>query len=279
MGSLAFNNRNGNGFGVNNMRFVANDTVIGETLAEARALARNRLLWAALAGAALLIGLTGPFGTYSTMQTPVRLAYWALVVMSCYWMGFLISFAAATWFESLNTPPALSVGLGALVASVPITLWLAALHAIFLMDPFWADFIRLLPYAAIISLVLNFLVERASAGDTAVERPAPPTSRPAWLDQLPPELGSELLLLQAQDHYLRAETPQGETLIRGSISEASDALGDYGIRVHRSWWVARWAIRSYRTRQGARIIILSSGQEVPVGRSYWRSVKDRLDRV
>ncbi|MDX8355497.1 LytTR family DNA-binding domain-containing protein [Cognatiyoonia sp. IB215182] len=261
------------------MRFVANDTVLGETLVEARALARNRLLWAGLAGGGFLIGLTGPFGTYSTMQTPMRLAYWALVVMSCYWIGLLISFAAATWLESLNTPPALSVGLGALVASVPITLWLSALHAIFLRDPFWADFSRLLPYVAVISLVLNFLVEGASAGDTSVERPAPPTSRPAWLDRLPPEMGSELLLLQAQDHYLRAQTPMGETLIRGSISEASDALGDYGIRVHRSWWVARWAICTYRTREGGRIIILSSGEEVPVGRSYWRSVKDLVDRT
>lgn len=150
------------------MRFVANDTVLGETLAEARALARTRLLWAGLAGAAFLIGLTGPFDTYSTMQTPMRLAYWALVVMSCYWIGLLISFAAATWFESLNTPPALSVGLGALVASVPITLWLAALHAMLFMDPFWADFIRLLPYVTVNDVINENLPEPGRSYITAL---------------------------------------------------------------------------------------------------------------
>lgn len=261
------------------MRFVANDTVLGETLAEARAMAGNRLLWAGLAGAALLVGLTGPFGTYTTMQTPLRLLYWALVVVTSYWIGLLASFAAVTWFENLNVSPALSVGFGAVVASVPITLWLAGLHAILLKDPFLSDFIRLLPYVAVISLTVNFLFEATSTGDTRVEGEVLPTSRPPWLDRLPPELGSDLFLLQAQDHYIRAETPQGETLLRGSIGEASDALGDYGIRVHRSWWVSRSAIREYRIRQGARVVVLSSGQQVPVGRSYWRSAKKFIDHI
>ena len=271
--------REQNGFGANDMRFVANDTVLGETLAEARAVAQNRLLWAGLACIAVVVGLTGPFGTYTTMPVPLRLTYWTVVVITTYWIGLLVSFAVATWFDTLSFPARWSVGLGALAASVPVTFWLSALHAIFLADPFIAEFIRLLPYVAVISLVVNYLFEALPPRDTYIKSDLGTVSQPIWLDSLPPNLGTDLVLLQAQDHYLRAQTRLGETLLRGSISEASEALGNYGIRVHRSWWVSRSAIREYSTRQGVRFIILSSGDEVPVGRSYWRKVRDFVDRI
>lgn len=175
MGSVAFLNSNENRFVANDMRFVADSTILGE----ARAVGRNPILWAGLAGVALLVGLTGPFGTYTTMQAPLRLIYWALVVMTCYWIGLMASFAAATWLETLNAPPALSVGLGALVASIPITLWLSALHAILLRDPFFADFVRLLPYVAVISLTVNYLSEAIAAGDTRVKGDGPPKPQPS----------------------------------------------------------------------------------------------------
>ena len=276
---VAFLKTGQNGFGANDMSFVANDTLLGETLAEARAEARNRLLWAGLACAAVVAGLTGPFGTYTTMPVPSRLTYWAVVVITSYWIGLLTSIAVTTWCETLSVSAPLSVGLGALAASVLVTLWLAGLHAVLLADPFFAEFIRLLPYVAVISLAVSYLFEVIPERNTHVKRDVAGLSRPAWLDCLPPDLGPDLILLQAQDHYLRAETKLGETLLRGSIGEASEALGDFGIRVHRSWWVSRSAIREYRTRQGARAIVLSSGEEVPVGRSYWRKVRDSVDRM
>lgn len=262
------------------MGFVANDTVLGETIAEARAMARSWRLWAGLGCAALIAGLTGPFATYETMPVPLRLLYWAVVVVTSFWIGLLASFAAATWAEALGAPAPWSVGLGAAAASGPVALWLAAVHALVLADTFVAEVIRLLPYVAVISLVVTFLFEaippvRESPAQT--HAPAPP--EPAWLSRLPAELGRELLLLQAQDHYLRAQTPLGQALLRGSIGEATEALGDYGIRVHRSWWVSRMAIRDYRKRQGTRIVVLTTGEEVPVGRSYWRRVQDFVNRM
>ena len=261
------------------MGFVANDTVLGETLAEARAMARNWLLWAGLFCAALIVGLTGPFGTYTTMPVPLRLTYWTVVVVTTYWIGLLASFAMETWTETLGLTAPWSVGLGAVAASFPVALWLSFLHAAFLTDPFLAAFVRLLPYVVVISLVLSFLLEAIDARDDPVTKSPAGLSQPVWLDRLPPELGRDLLLLQAQDHYLRAETPLGETLLRGSIGEAAEELGDYGVRVHRSWWVSRLAIQAYRTRQGARIVVLSTGEEVPVGRSYRRKVQDFVDRI
>ncbi|WP_130403487.1 LytTR family DNA-binding domain-containing protein [Thalassococcus sp. S3] len=261
------------------MRFVANDTMLGETLAEARVLAGNWLLWAGLACVALVAGLTGPFGTYIWMPVPMRLIYWGVVIVTTYWTGLLTSFAVATWVEIQGVPAPWSVGLGAGVASVVVTLWLSALHAFVLADPFVAEFFRLLPYVIVISLAATFLFDTAEATDVPARDIAPAASEPDWLDNLPPELGRDLLLLQAQDHYLRVRTSLGDTLLRGTIGEAAEALGDYGMRVHRSWWVSRSAIVTYRSRKGARVIVLSSGDEVPVGRSYWRNVRDLIDRM
>ncbi len=271
--------REQNRFGANDMGFVANDTVLGETLTEARAMAGSWRLWVGLICTALIVGLTGPFGTYTTMPVPLRLTYWAVVVITTYWIGFLASFATVIWAEALEVAAPWSVALGAGAASVPVTLWLSLLHASVLGDPFLGEAIRLFPYVAVISLAAVFLFEAAEAEGNPVTTRAPAPSEPAWLDRLPPELGRDLLLLQAQDHYMRAETPLGETLLRGSIGEASEALGDYGVRVHRSWWVSRSAIRGTRTRQGARAVVLSTGEEVPIGRSYRRSVREFVDHM
>lgn len=261
------------------MGFVVNDTVLGETLAEVSAMVRSWQIWIGLCATAVIMGLIGPFGTYTTMSVPLRLMYWAVVVVSTYWIGYVVSFAMATWVEALGGAPPWSVGLGAAVAAVPVSLWLSVLHAVLLADPFLAEFIRLFPYVVVISLVVTFLFEAIESWDGSVAKSAAAPSEPVWLDRLPPELGRDLLLLQAQDHYLRAATSLGETLLRGSIGEAEEELGDYGIRVHRSWWVSRSAIQTYRSRQGARIVILSTGEEVPVGRSYRRRVRDFIDGI
>lgn len=260
------------------MGFVANDTVLRGTLKEAASIARRGPLWIGLAGAAVIVGLAGPFGTYTAMPFAARFAYWAFVVVTTFWIGFLTSFATATWVEARGTPAQWALGLGALAASLPVALLLSALHAAFFSEPFLGEVGRLLPYAAVISLGAAFLFEAVEARDRAVPECPENRSEPAWLDRLPPELGRDLLLLQAQDHYLRAVTPLGETLLRGSIAEADEALGDYGIRVHRSWWVARSAIRRYRYSKGTSVIVLSTGQEIPVGRRFRRQLRDSLDR-
>lgn len=256
------------------MGFVANDSMIGEALAEAKAVAGRWQLWLGLLGAAVVIGLTGPFGTYTSMPVPSRLAYWSFVVITTFWIGFLPSFAVATWAEGLGLDPPWSIGLGGLAASFPVILWLAALHWAVLAEPFRDEALRLLPYILVIAPVVSLLFEAVEARKDMAALPTAAPSEPSWLDRLPPDLGRDLLLLQAQDHYLRAQTPLGETLLRGSIGEATEELGDYGVRVHRSWWVSRSAIQSYRYLKGAPMVVLTTGQEIPVGRSFRRRLLD-----
>lgn len=263
------------------MTKVANDSIVSEVLSEARDLAGRKRFWLTLVTAAVVIGLSGPFSTYDTLPVATRIGYWLLVVCLTYWLGYLVSFAVASLAEDRGMDPRLSLVVGALVATLPVTAWLAGLHMLVLDVPFWADAKRLLPYVAIITLALAVLSESLASSDAhpatlAKAKPARASPDSAWLDELPANLGRELILLQAQDHYVRVRTDRGETLIRTTLQDAARDLGDYGVRVHRSWWVARHAIRGFRYRAGMPVVVLHDGLELPVGRSYRRVLRQAL---
>ena len=273
---LAFCHVHENGTGTNDMPKFANGTILSETLTEAYALLRSKRVWAGLLGASLIAGLSGPFGTYENMLTAARIGYWALVIVTTFFLGYLVSFLGATFCESFGISPIISAGLGAAMAGLPVTAWIAGIHVLVFDAAFWADAVQLLPYVVSIAVVLAFLTETLF-DDTALQVRGDETiAEPAWLDTLPPHLGRDLILLQAQDHYIRVETKLGEALIRGKLQDAASELGDYGLRLHRSWWAARRAIVSYRYKNGVPVVTLENGTELPVGRTYRRSVRTCL---
>ena len=261
---------------MNSMGKVANATVMAETTAEAKALAGRGRFWAGLLGAGLLIGLTGPFGTFDALPIVSRIAYWVFVVPATFWLGYLVSFAVATRAEGSGFRALQGLAAGALIAGLFVTVWLAGFHWLVFATPFLAEAGRLLPYVVIICVIVAAMSEVAATGDISPVPRATPDTVPNWLDQLPGHLGRKLLLLHAQDHYVQAGTEFGETLIRTTLHDAARELGDYGVRCHRSWWVARDAIAAYRYRDGAPVIVLHDGRALPVGRTYRRAVKDAL---
>ncbi len=89
-------------------------------------------------------------------------------------------------------------------------------------------------------------------------------------DRLPAELGRNIQLLKAQQHYTQVFTDKGDALIymRFSDAEALVSASVDGMRVHRSFWVAFDAAESVELSGSKLSIGLKSGQIVPVSRSY-----------
>ncbi|MEM1314483.1 MAG: LytTR family DNA-binding domain-containing protein [Pseudomonadota bacterium] len=278
-----------------------NDGVAAETWAELRAMAGRGRAWLALLGAAALLGVSGPFGTYEELGLPARLAYWAVVTVSAWWLALPPALAVSFWAERRGlAPPMACAALGGAVAALPLTAWLAVVHGVVFDTRFAADALRLMPYVVVISATVAALTEALEASDQEAATLAPAGPAPGaaardegaagdearddaadgaaaeWLAQLPPELGRELILLQAQDHYVRVETRRGEALIRGRLQDAAEALGGRGVRVHRSWWLARGEIAALRHRAGAPVAVLRDGREAPVGRTYRRALRAAL---
>lgn len=102
-----------------------------------------------------------------------------------------------------------------------------------------------------------------------VERAARPNAR--FLARTPPHLGSDLLALSAQDHYLEVHTANGSALIHYALSEAVAELaasGVDGLRIHRSHWVARNALVGVASEGRSYLACVSNGLRLPVGTTY-----------
>ncbi|MGD2134479.1 MAG: LytTR family DNA-binding domain-containing protein, partial [Maricaulaceae bacterium] len=132
-------------------------------------------------------------------------------------------------------------------------------------------------YVLLISLAvtgIQILLVRAQKGAPAADGAAP--GRAPFLDRLPSKLkGAQVLAVQAEDHYLRVHTSAGDDLILLRLSDAERELAPLdGLRVHRSWWVARDAVAEVDRAEGRMTLKLKNGLEAPVSRTYARAVRE-----
>lgn len=103
----------------------------------------------------------------------------------------------------------------------------------------------------------------------------PSASSNAFLDRLPVYLGRDIVLLQAEEHYLRVITPRGEHLMLCGLARAVAELAQGGIagaRVHRSYWVGWRHVQRVDQRTGALAVCLLDGRRIPLGRRRVREV-------
>lgn len=92
---------------------------------------------------------------------------------------------------------------------------------------------------------------------------------------LPPDRRDALIAIEAEDHYLRVHTDRGNALIHRGFGDALSQVSAFdGLQVHRSWWVARDAVKRLE-RNGDRLSIeLTNGLRVPVSRTYALAVRE-----
>ena len=117
----------------------------------------------------------------------------------------------------------------------------------------------------------------AAAANPAVSDVPPPAARPrSVFDRLPRRLGSDLIYLTVDDHYVKAHTPAGSAIILMRFADAIAELRDHGLQVHRSYWVANRYLKRLVQKEGRTLLRLTSGQEVPVSRTYLTAVRAAL---
>jgi LytTr DNA-binding domain len=224
-------------------------------------------------GIGLALGLIGPFDTYE-IATPLRLAYWMTFGVAGYAI-FRPLVTVGEWVsETLSLSRFLGIGIALLIAAMPMTLLVAAL--LFRFDVAQAlrwDGIGLLYFQVwLIGFLTNgfFQLLFRKAGVNIALAVAAPSVQPkrecGFVDRLPVGFGP-LLALRGEDHYVRAIGEAREELVLMRLRDAMMELAPIeGMAVHRSWWVARAAIKSFRRDGRALTLILYNGSEVPVAR-------------
>jgi DNA-binding LytR/AlgR family response regulator len=241
-------------------------------------------------GVGLVLGLSGPFGTYHALPTAPRLVYW-LAVISVTW---LLADAVLRRFDEIASErmpvPRLTVPfVGACLAAVPATGVVTMANG--LSGIGWPEDIvvlygRVLLLLAAIALPV-YAWEEMQERIAAMADPEPPRSasslgrqedtnaRPSggndlalFKARLSTPLDGRLLCLEMQDHYLKVHHSAGSEMILCRMEDATRELGGLGRRVHRSWWVAADAVEAVE-RDGQRLLLrLADDRRVPVGRSY-----------
>lgn len=126
-------------------------------------------------------------------------------------------------------------------------------------------------------LQINFKEQTAAAptGETVDTQKAPCT-KPEFFSLIPGEIGTDVICLKSELHYVRVVTTVGEKLV---LYNMKDAIADLeiiseGIQTHRSYWVSGRHIKSLTTDNNYKYIITTNDQRIPVSRRRTAYVKE-----
>jgi hypothetical protein len=231
----------------------------------------------------VVMGVTGPFGTYGTLGLGARLLYFAAIGL----VNWVLVALLAAWFGQLEPvdrwPVYVRMTLVGLLTAIPTTAWVIVVHGWVARPIPWRAYLEIYPDNAFLTVVLSVLIGLAveqwlhARADAERARVAElPQAGPDFFRRIPPALGRDLLALEMEDHYLRIHTAVGSDLILLRMRDALGELGpERGRQVHRSWWVADGAVTG--AERGARpMLTLRNGLKVPVSKSFRDQAKERV---
>ena len=224
----------------------------------------------------------GPFGSFAIGGFGARLAYWIPAALIGYLIFRPTTLAAFLIARRLDLPELPAALVGVLVAAIPATFAIAYFGGYRPgAEPSFDQLFQLYVQVGLIGvLVMTFfmLMGRGSRGSkTPLPPPSisdAPTVAPAFLERLPGAWADRLVALEMEDHYVRAHGPDASALILLRMRDAEGELaGIDGMRIHRSWWVARNAVeKAVRDGRGYKLR-LTNGLDAPVARNRIAALK------
>lgn len=228
---------------------------------------------------AIVIGLGLMFawlGVYNTGRLPFYQSFTFWTSTMAVGAGTSVLIAPFIWGPRFQEVPAIfKIGIASAIISVPVTL---TLMLFFSVDP-WSLSRYFIQYAyvLVISLIITtgaFVRDSMISSQASSEVGDDPIA--TFMDRLPVKFRTaELHAISSEDHYLRVHTSLGEEMILMRLADAVRELnGADGLQVHRSWWVAKSGVTEEKRVDGRSLLVLPSGTEVPVSRSYRGKAKD-----
>ncbi len=211
--------------------------------------------------ASVVVGLSGPFGTYLTLSLIDRLAFWSLVFALSVPFGFVTRLL----MQRIRPEP---IGLAGVlfraflfsVLYFPVLLWCTA-------DLSNGSYSSTLPdlvlFAAVFVSSLCVTMLRIAVNPATDDRP-----RLAQRLDLPARV--LILRISAEDHFVAVHCDDGQVhRVRMRFSDAVNEMeGVSGFCSHRSHWVARRAITGAKRVGSREVLHVRDGGEVPIGRKY-----------
>ncbi len=228
---------------------------------------------------AIVLGLGLIFawlGVYNTGRLPFykSFVFWSTTMVVG--LGSSLVISPYIWGPRFaNMAAVFKIGIAAALISLPVTIVLM----LFFTNAPWQPIYFLMQYAyvLVISLIVTsaaYVLDMLKDKDTDESDGADPIA--GFLERLPVKFRTaDLYAISSEDHYLRVHTSLGEELILMRLADAVRELTQVdGLQVHRSWWVAKSGVTDEKKADGRSFLILPTGTEVPVSRSYRAKAKD-----
>jgi len=219
-----------------------------------------------------LLGVMGPFGSQNAFEPAVRYPFWMVISLA----GFGAA-AAAERVLSATLPSrrtAIRIIAVAATSALPMTFFVAWAFGVVQQGRTFSplQLLALFPFVALVQLLIAAVL--SPDDQTALAAPveqltAAPQYPPEFLSKLPAALRGDILALEAEDHYVRVHTLHGSALILMRLADATAIIDPrLGLRVHRSWWVAKDGVRALERTPGRAIVRLVDDTAVPISRTY-----------
>jgi hypothetical protein len=253
---------------------VATESQVGATRFRQVVASWLRIL-AAASVVAVILAISGGFGAGGSTLVS-RVIYWLALVALGATAGVLLGayVVPSDWFSKR---PILSWSVIVVALSPPMILAVAFVQSVIVPCAFDLALLWKVGPSTIATTAalcaLSFLIRNRDPVVTHAAAPnAPP---PRFRDRLPAKLvGADLWAVEAEDHYLRLHTSLGSDLILMRLGDAIAELeGIEGARTHRSWWVARDAVRRVERDDGRALLHLPDGTAAPVSRAYSKALR------
>ncbi len=237
----------------------------------------------------LLLGFAGPFGSYPAFPTATRYAFWLGLTAA----GVVAAVAADAVLPLTRLRAgAIRIGAVALVSALPMTFVVAWTMSLVQPGRFFTpqQLLALFWGVAAVQLLVVYATTTTAPTADGAEAPgrAPALPEPgaeaipaafpsALLSRLPPGIGSDIIALETEDHYLRVHAVGGSALILMRMADAVALLDpQLGAQVHRRWWVAQAAVAGVRTEGQKLSLCLIDKSLVPVGRTFSAAARARF---
>ncbi|MBJ7439052.1 MAG: LytTR family transcriptional regulator DNA-binding domain-containing protein [Sphingopyxis sp.] len=234
--------------------------------------------------AGIVLALIGPFGSYELPLTQ-RLVLWPLMLLSGYPVFRGLGVVSRWLAQVTHIPLAVAVPLALAVGALPVTLlvtllWFRVPAGALLRTPGLGPlYLQVLIVGLIVHVAMHLLFRPTASHEERFPAPAPHADPPTAATgpdpalPLPPGFGA-IHALKGEDHYVRVIGDGREELVLMRMRDAIERLGSAdGLRVHRSWWVARAGISAVRREGRAATITLVNGQEAPVARDMMAALR------
>jgi DNA-binding LytR/AlgR family response regulator len=228
-----------------------------------------------MVAAVLLLGLSGPFGTFEAFDGVSRLVYWLFVVVFSYAFARTAAGLAMALLAPRIAFQPLRILLVSLAASVPAALVVITISAIAYGATSPREWAQYWLYCFAVSLALTAILSvnaEAEAKAAASAQPIPPA--PAIFERLPLPARGKLVRLSVADHYVEVVTDKGKTLVLMRLGDAMrEVEPTKGLQIHRSHWVALSAVQKSVRVEGKPMVELADGTRLPISRSFLPAAK------